>query len=837
MSIKLRDLIRNVRACKTAAEERAVIAKESALIRTAFKDNDKQYRHRNVAKLLFIHMLGYPSHFGQMECLKLIAASNFSEKRIGYLGLMLLLTDQEEVLMLVTNSLKNDLNHSNPFVVGLSLTAVGNIASPDMARDLITDIDKHLKSENNYLRKKAALACIRVFRQVPELVEEFIDPILDLLRSKNHAVLLTGVQLVIDLLLIDRELHGGYFKSVVSVLVRELRNLLSNNYTPEYDVSGIVDPFLQVNILSCLRLLGQDNDEASEAMNDVLAQVATNTETSKNAGNAILYECVSTIMSIQSESGLKVLAINILGRFLLNRDNNIRYVALNTLSKVIADDAPAVQRHRNTIVDCLKDPDLSIRQRALELIYALVNETNIQALAREMLNYLVVSPNDQKPALCSRIADAVERYAPTQRWHIDTLITMLSIAGSILPDEHISSSLIVLIQKNPALHVYVVHKLFWALKEDMSQLALAHVGLWCIGEYGRALTADPPADEETLQGKTRVDEATIVDLLSTIVRHANASDQTKAYGLTAAVKLTTRLSQPDSIAALQALLATFKTALSVDLQQRSSEFSGLLDPRWGSIRGDILAPMPMIDMTRVRTRASQTLAFSAPSMSSDFDDQAVATPAAASTAAPAADSLLIFDDIFGAAPTASAPPATAAPVTAAPPRDLLEDIFSTGPAPAVAAAAPAPLSNGSLLDIFGGPAPAPAAPVQAVQPPGQHIRAYEKNGLALDIELSKPNLSDPTISHINCMFTNASAYQLDNFVFQAAFPKYIRLIMDPPSGASIPANMGGRLTQLAKIQNTNHGEKPVMMRIKLEFTINGTKIEDMATVNAFPPTF
>jgi len=52
--------------------------------------------------------------------------------------------------------------------------------------------------------------------------------------------------------------------------------------------------------------LGRNDNEASDTMNDILAQVATNTENSKNVGNAILYETVLTIMDIKSESGLRV---------------------------------------------------------------------------------------------------------------------------------------------------------------------------------------------------------------------------------------------------------------------------------------------------------------------------------------------------------------------------------------------------------------------------------------------------------------------------------------------------------------------------------------------------
>ncbi len=113
-------------------------------------------------------------------------------------------------------------------------------------------------------------------------------------------------------------------------------------------------------------------------------------------------------------------------------------------------------------------------------------------------------------------SDVVDQYAPSPRWQIDTLITMLSIAGSYLQDEGIINSLIMMIQQNQETHSYVVHKLYWAIKEDMTQLALVHVAVWCIGEYGTELMGPPPHDEEGLADKSQIQDSNIIEMLKNV---------------------------------------------------------------------------------------------------------------------------------------------------------------------------------------------------------------------------------------------------------------------------------------------------------------------------------
>jgi AP-1 complex subunit gamma-1 len=906
--------------------------------------------HSRIKILSSTHQIsGYPTHFGQLECMKLIASPHFPEKRIGYLGMMLLLSEEADVLMLATNSLKNDMNSQNKFIAGLALCTIGNLATADMSRDLAPEVDKHLKSGMPYLRKKANLAMARCLTKCPDMVEDFVDRVVTLLKDKNHGVLITVVQLMTQVLMIDlknAEEEGENpfdtdcrkaFLRLVPMLVKMLRNLLSSGYSPEYDVAGISDPFLQVQLLTLLRLLGTKNEKASEEMNDVLAQVATNTESSKNAGNAILYECVQTIMGIESEDGLRVLAVNILGRFLLNRDNNIRYVALNTLSRCIKEQqetvdgsvptetantaSAALQKHRNTVVDCLKDPDISIRQRALELIYYMVNQENVETLTAELLNYLVLCPREHRRDICTRILRVVERFSPDDRWRVDTLITMLTIAGREASREVQSAAVIYISRSGDDIHAYATHKLLKAIRDDDgSQRGLLVVGIWCVGEYGDHLlspyTYTPSPDPGEMANGAPVsitfmalDPLSVVQAVETVTKRHSCPEYVKERALTCFAKLCDRFADKGDVAALtllQNLIKQHEVSHSLELQLRACEYDALVNAAKGiktvvakpqsepdlfgvtdnggagegvsasviSAAKEALSRMPVVDLKVLEKKREDTFGdvsmpkakASAPAPAGsgdllDLNDMFGGTPASAPAQNGGADApksdLDLLTDIFAASAAAPAAPlggggydpfgATAPLASTAAPTNPL-DIF--GAPPATTNMAPVPPALGNPLDIFGAPPPAaPMATAAAVAPtpimgapaPATNanvvVPGFSHEGLTIEFECSKPDIWNKQSSELVAKCTNSSPDAMYGFNLQCAVPKYVTMEMEPPTSTTIPVtglNTSKIVTQKIKVTNSQLGTKNLMLKLKVSFTLQGRKIEHLATCGGFP---
>lgn len=700
----------------------------------------------------------------------------------------------------------SDLGHSNQYVVGLALCTLGNIASIEMSRDLFPEIEKLVSTANPYIRRKAALCAMKICRKVPDLQEHFLEKATALLQDRNHGVLLCGLTLVTSLCEADEE-EGGEegivekFRQFVPILVRTLKGLASSGYAPEHDVMGITDPFLQVKILNLLRVLAMGDPQVSEQINDILAQVATNTDSSKNVGNSILYEAVRTILDIEADSGLRVLGVNILGKFLTNRDNNIRYVALNTLIKVVAIEPNAVQRHRNTILECLRDPDISIRRRALDLSFTLINESNVRVLIRELLAFLEVADNEFKPTLTTQIGIAADKYAPNKRWHVDTMLRVLALAGNYVK-EPIMSSVIRLIATTPDLQTYAVQKLYTNLKKDITQESLTQAGAWCIGEYGDSLLRGGQYEEEELVKEVKEHE--IIDLFSTILNSNYATQVTTEYIVTALVKLTTRFSDQAQVDRVQRILQFHQTSLDVEVQQRAVEYGNLFSH--DQIRRGVLEKMPppqIKEENRVLGEAAEKQRKKANRRSRPIkpseqdllmDLMGDSGPAPGPVNGNGSNNADLLADILGGT-TSPAPPSSTG--TPAPPSNVsaIMDLFGSGPAqatPPQAAAAAAPPSSGlDLLDSMGSSSPAPAA--GGATPAG--FPCYNNNGLVVTIATQR---NAEGIVQALARFRNASGGPLSNVGLQAAVPKSQKLQLNSISSTDLAP--GTEATQAMRVQ-------------------------------------
>ena len=873
-----------------------MIAKESAAIRASLREDEPFARHRNVAKLMYMHMLGYPTHFGQMECVKLIATAGFPEKRVGYLGLMILLDERQEVTMLVTNSIKNDLGHKNHFIVGLALCALGNICTAEMARDVAPEVAGLLGNRNSYVRKKAALCAIRVVNKVPELAESFLDGAEALLADRHHGVLLAAVTLILRLCdneqkaLNDVRVNRGSdariananpdsitrrFRARVPDLVKILRALLHGAYSAEHDVGGQHDPFLQVKLLRLLRTLGQGDAEASDAMSDALANVASNeSRSSKNAGAAVLYEAVRCAVGVESVGGLRVLAVNVLGRFLADKDNNVRYVALNALAKVVGNDAQAVQRHRRTIVECVKDGDVTIRRSALNLVYSLVNAGNVETLAPELLEYLAVADPEFKSDVATKIARLSTTFAPSDRWRIDTFVQTLLRGGSHVAREE-CRSFVALLTNRVALQPYATRALFRAAHDaafDDAHAPLVAVACWALGEYGDDVYQNRLPDEPPLALTPR----DVVDTLKSVLRDARAPRDTRRVAATALAKLAARV--PELRSDCVAAVAAFGSALDLEMQQRSVEFAGVFG-RGADVAAAALERMPPMAMrdevgaNAVGADVMSAAAAAAPDASLGGDllgDLLGPDPGGAQTSAVASGADLLGDLLgdatggslgslggLGGAPVFPSSHGAAVAVAAdplaelmggspspfapgVPPPDPLADLMGgVGDAFAHPAAFADPSSGGGpAADLLGSPAAPgggapPAAPGGAGAPAAVVVPALDAHGVRVSFSCAKPNDSDASATTITASYANANAFAVSRFALRAAVPKSATLALEPASGGDL-APSGGVATQVLNVVNPLVDSKPLAMRLQVTWReAGGEERAEMATVT-FP---
>uniref|UniRef100_A0A8I6AGL2 AP-2 complex subunit alpha n=1 Tax=Rattus norvegicus TaxID=10116 RepID=A0A8I6AGL2_RAT len=443
--------ISDIRNCKSKEAEIKRINKELANIRSKFKGDkalDGYSKKKYVCKLLFIFLLGHDIDFGHMEAVNLLSSNRYTEKQIGYLFISVLVNSNSELIRLINNAIKNDLASRNPTFMGLALHCIANVGSREMAEAFAGEIPKILVAGDTMdsVKQSAALCLLRLYRTSPDLVPmgDWTSRVVHLLNDQHLGVVTAATSLITTL----AQKNPEEFKTSVSLAVSRLSRIVTSASTDlqDYTYYFVPAPWLSVKLLRLLQCYPPPDPAVrgrlTECLETILNKAQEPPKSKKvqhsNAKNAVLFEAISLIIHHDSEPNLLVRACNQLGQFLQHRETNLRYLALESMCTLASSEFSheAVKTHIETVINALKtERDVSVRQRAVDLLYAMCDRSNAQQIVAEMLSYLETADYSIREEIVLKVAILAEKYAVDYTWYVDTILNLIRIAGDYVSEE------------------------------------------------------------------------------------------------------------------------------------------------------------------------------------------------------------------------------------------------------------------------------------------------------------------------------------------------------------------------------------------------------------------
>jgi AP-2 complex subunit alpha len=199
-----------------------------------------------------------------------------------------------------------------------------------------------------------------------------------------------------------------------------------------------------------------------------------------NAQNAILFEAISLAIHIDAGSPLVGSAAALLARFIISKETNVRYLGLDTMAHLAAraDSLEPIKRQQDKIILSLKDKDISVRRRALDLLYSMCDVDNSEVIVGELLRYLRVADYALREEMVTKIAILTEKYASSYKWYVDTILQLISAAGDHVGDE-VWYRVVQIVTNTEDLQQYAAKVIVAHLRQPTAHESLVKVGGMC----------------------------------------------------------------------------------------------------------------------------------------------------------------------------------------------------------------------------------------------------------------------------------------------------------------------------------------------------------------------
>ncbi|CAH9063596.1 unnamed protein product [Cuscuta europaea] len=372
-------------------------------------------------------------------------------------------------MILICQNLRNNLQHPNEYIRGVTLRFLCRLNEVDIIEPLIPSIMSNLEHRHPYVRRNAILAIMSVYKlpqgeqllaDAPEKIENVLSTEQDPSAKRNAFLMLFQCSQ----------------ERAISYLLTHVDRI------PDWG------ELLQMVVLDLIRKVCRTNRAEKGRYIKIIISLL-------NAPSAaVVYECAGTLVSLSSAPTAIRAAANTYCQLLASQsDHNVKLILLDRLNELKAS-------HKDIMVDMIMDtlralssPNLDIRRKTLDIALELITPRNINEVVLTLKKEVVKTQGGElekngeyRQLLIQAIHSCAVKFP-------EVASTVVHLLMDFLSDNNVASAIDVavfvreIIETNPKLRVSIVTRLL----DTFYQIRAARVctcALWIIGEYCLSLS-------------------------------------------------------------------------------------------------------------------------------------------------------------------------------------------------------------------------------------------------------------------------------------------------------------------------------------------------------------
>ncbi|MBA0839210.1 hypothetical protein Goarm_004963, partial [Gossypium armourianum] len=256
-------------------------------------------------------------------------------------------------MILICQNLRNNLQHPNEYIRGVTLRFLCRLNEAEIIEPLIPSVLQNLEHRHPFIRRNAILAVMSIYKlpqgeqllvDAPEMIEKVLSTEQDPSAKRNAFLMLFNCS------------HD-----------RAITYLLTH-----VDRVSEWGELLQMVVLELIRKVCRTNRGEKGKYIKIIISLLNAPST------AVIYECAGTLVSLSSAPTAIRAAANTYCQLLLSQsDNNVKLIVLDRLNELKSSHSDIMVDLVMDVLRALSSPNLDIQRKTLDIVLELVTPRNI----------------------------------------------------------------------------------------------------------------------------------------------------------------------------------------------------------------------------------------------------------------------------------------------------------------------------------------------------------------------------------------------------------------------------------------------------------------------------